>query len=106
MRPPLRRTPWSWGKPISTARPGARATSPPCQNSVISPRRGSSGRCTRSGGAETGSSCVYHLATLDDPPDMIYPKVVEEMPIIGHIADHQISLFADLQRTEPIGTPK
>src|SRR2546425_758657 len=83
---------------IPAARPGARGAESPCQNSMISPSRGSSGRRRRSWGGVTGSSCVNHLATLDDPPDMIHPKMVEKMSIVGDIANNQIGLFTDFER--------
>ena len=37
---------------------------------------------------------------------MIHPKMIEQMSIIGDIADDQIGLFTDLQRTDAIGKPQ
>ena len=102
-RPPLRRTPSSCGKPISTGRPSRSAAGSSCQNSTTSPRRGSSGRRGRSSGGETGSSRVDHAAPLDDAADMVDPEVIKQVAIIGDVADDQVGLLARLQRAEAVG---
>src|SRR5438046_3151840 len=100
-RPPLRRTPSSWGKPISTGRPRISA-GPPDHSSTHSPRRGSSGRAGGPAGGGVGSSSEDHPAALDDAPDMVHPEVVKQVAVVRPREDDEVGLLADGQRAEAV----
>src|ERR1700687_3242090 len=85
-----------------TALPGFSAAGSPFQKSTISPSCGSSARRTTASGGRAGSSRENHPPALDDAPDMVHSEVIKDMPVIRDVEDHQVRLFADLQRTDAV----
>src|SRR5262249_48029606 len=101
-RPPLRRTPSSWGKPTSTGRPGRRSAGPPDQNATPPPSRGPSGGRGVGSDGGAGSSDVDHAAALVDALDMVDSEVIKKAAIIRYRADDEVGLLADRQRADPV----